>query len=181
MYAALVIAMHDGVHIVKVDIVTRRFDWNCMEFDSWPHEEITILQRSLSTWICHWKYFHLNPSYNSLSQGLNWSCRIHSLVYKVNFHVKLMNSIDWWYRMRVNLSRKKFGGLVQDCTNCIANALELLQSCTKPSIYVSMPLPYKYLHPHNQIISQQYAANVHLSSIFIVQKAAKSHLCFLYR
>ena len=26
-------------------------------------------------------------------------------------------------------------GLVQDCSNTIANALELLQSCTKPSIY----------------------------------------------
>ena len=25
------------------------------------------------------------------------------------------------------------GGLFQDCRNCIANALELLQSCTKPS------------------------------------------------
>ena len=26
-------------------------------------------------------------------------------------------------------------GLVQDCSNSIAKALELLQSCTKPSIY----------------------------------------------
>ena len=26
-------------------------------------------------------------------------------------------------------------GLVQDCSNSSANALELLQSCTKPSIY----------------------------------------------
>ena len=26
-------------------------------------------------------------------------------------------------------------GLVQDCSNTSANALELLQSCTKPSIY----------------------------------------------
>ena len=26
-------------------------------------------------------------------------------------------------------------GLVQDCSNSIANALELLQSCTKPSIW----------------------------------------------
>ena len=26
-------------------------------------------------------------------------------------------------------------GLVQDCSNSIANALELVQSCTKPSIY----------------------------------------------
>ena len=28
-------------------------------------------------------------------------------------------------------------GLVQDCTNSIANALELLHSCIKPTIYVS--------------------------------------------
>ena len=27
-----------------------------------------------------------------------------------------------------------FDGLLQDCSNCIANALELLQSCTKPLI-----------------------------------------------
>ena len=26
-------------------------------------------------------------------------------------------------------------GLVQDCSNSTANALELMQSCTKPSIY----------------------------------------------
>ena len=26
-------------------------------------------------------------------------------------------------------------GLVQDCNNSIASALELLQSCTKPSMY----------------------------------------------
>ena len=31
-------------------------------------------------------------------------------------------------------------GLVQDCSNSIANALELLQSCTKPSIYASLGL-----------------------------------------
>ena len=30
-----------------------------------------------------------------------------------------------------------FDGLVQDCSNSIANALELLQSCTKPSIYLN--------------------------------------------
>ena len=28
-----------------------------------------------------------------------------------------------------------FDGLKQDCSNSIANALELLQSCTKPSIW----------------------------------------------
>ena len=31
-----------------------------------------------------------------------------------------------------------FNGLVQDCSNSIANALELLQSCTKPSIWFNM-------------------------------------------
>ena len=31
------------------------------------------------------------------------------------------------------------GGLVQDCSNSIANALELLQSCSKPSIYFTSP------------------------------------------
>ena len=29
--------------------------------------------------------------------------------------------------------RSDINGLVQDCSNSIANALELLQSCTKPS------------------------------------------------
>ena len=33
------------------------------------------------------------------------------------------------------VSWKYLDGLVQDCSNSIANALELLQSCTKPSIY----------------------------------------------
>ena len=31
----------------------------------------------------------------------------------------------------------EFDGLVQDCSNSIAKALELLQSCTKPSIFVT--------------------------------------------
>ena len=34
-------------------------------------------------------------------------------------------------------SKDYVDGLVQDCSNPIANTLELLQSCTKPSIYVN--------------------------------------------
>ena len=45
-----------------------------------------------------------------------------------------------WKRIHAAVSPKKFqtyiAGLVQDCSNSIANALELLQSCTKPSICV---------------------------------------------
>ena len=37
-------------------------------------------------------------------------------------------------------------GLAQDCNNFIANALELLQSCTEPSIY-----KYKLVDRHQQI------------------------------
>ena len=41
-------------------------------------------------------------------------------------------------------------GLVQDCSNSIVNALELLQPCTKPSIYFTYPQwdsshPMKYV------------------------------------
>ena len=35
--------------------------------------------------------------------------------------------------------QKHIGGFVQDCSNFIANALELLQSCTKPSTCSQMP------------------------------------------
>ena len=32
---------------------------------------------------------------------------------------------------------RDFNGLVQDCSNAIALAMELLQSCTKPSIWTN--------------------------------------------
>ena len=35
--------------------------------------------------------------------------------------------------MRKNMLTDDIDGLVQDCNNSIPNALELLQSCTKPS------------------------------------------------
>ena len=37
--------------------------------------------------------------------------------------------------LEINLVIAYFDGLVQDCSNSIANALDLLQSCIKPSIY----------------------------------------------
>ena len=38
------------------------------------------------------------------------------------------------YFQQHSKSRLNTDGLVQDCSNSIANALELLQSCIKPSI-----------------------------------------------
>ena len=45
--------------------------------------------------------------------------------------MQVVKSIQW---------RFYIDGLVQDCSNSIANALELLQSCTKPSICCSCEL-----------------------------------------
>ena len=42
---------------------------------------------------------------------------------------------EFWFQLEISPShRVYFDGSVQNCSNSIANALELLQSCTKPSI-----------------------------------------------
>ena len=41
-----------------------------------------------------------------------------------------------------NWGYSQFDGLVQDCSNSIANALELLQSCTKPLSYNNIESAY---------------------------------------
>ena len=60
------------------------------------------------------------------------------------------------------MENANINGLSQDCSNSIANALELLQSCTKPSIYYMFP----------QINSAQNSSSsfvcVHLAFISIV-------------
>ena len=47
-------------------------------------------------------------------------------------------------------------GLVQDCSNSIANALELLQSCTKPLIlcYVTMYCTFVLAPGDNVVVGQ---------------------------
>ena len=47
----------------------------------------------------------------------------------------------------MQMKLKHINGLVQDCSNSIANALELLQSCTKPSIYRLYHSPVHTHHP----------------------------------
>ena len=49
------------------------------------------------------------------------------------------------YHHHHHLLTHNIDGLAQDCSNSIANALELLQSCTKPSIYLIFPL-YPWLY-----------------------------------
>ena len=45
-------------------------------------------------------------------------------------------------RYHIN-SRDNIDGLAQDCSNSIANALELLQSCTKPSIFYLITVSHR--------------------------------------
>ena len=47
--------------------------------------------------------------------------------------------------MATSSDKDKFDGLVQDCSNTIANALELLQSCIKPLNW-SLPFMVKTLN-----------------------------------
>ena len=49
----------------------------------------------------------------------------------------------------VNILSQYIDGLVQDCSNSIANALELLQSCTKPSIYAKCNPGISGIHGHH--------------------------------
>ena len=48
----------------------------------------------------------------------------------------------------ISCSKLQIDGLVQDCSNFIANALELLQTCTKPSKWLSVNLGnFRYNQP----------------------------------
>ena len=52
---------------------------------------------------------------------------------------RICNSYKWsclWLTSLLPISHRHFNGLVQDYSNSIANALVLLQSCTKPFIWM---------------------------------------------
>ena len=56
--------------------------------------------------------------------------------FKVYIWILILFTKDTLTPYTVDYFEKKYiDGLVQDCSNSIANAQELLQSCTKPSIY----------------------------------------------
>ena len=61
------------------------------------------------------------------------------------------------YQISIWFPESHIDGLVQNCSNSIANALELLQTCTKPSIYIfeesrdiHRNQPIKLIHEINQ-------------------------------
>ena len=58
--------------------------------------------------------------------------------------LKQLQTINW-----TNDDQDHYDGLVQDCSNSIANALELLQSGTKPSV-----MCYLYHHINHYVLWQ---------------------------
>ena len=111
-----------------------------------------------NTWIKITASLHENPlinsTYNHRVTYSNSSCRVgdHHWVYKTStLLLSLCNSFEdrvpadaslvdpcWKTRLGTWIVVPKImaghiDGFVQDCSNSIANALELLQSCTKPS------------------------------------------------
>ena len=50
------------------------------------------------------------------------------------FYLCVVDEICIFRELRMSCANTHFDGLVQDCSNSIANALESLQSCIKPSV-----------------------------------------------
>ena len=72
-------------------------------------------------------YKNLPISARITSIMLEYYCPCTNVTKKITWATDHMN--EWWY----NDSNIHVDGLAQDCSNPIANALELLQACAKPS------------------------------------------------
>ena len=74
-------------------------------------------------------------------------------------------------------------GLVQDCSNSIANALELLQPCTKPSIWRNKPMLPRIVAFRSHVLSSglmRDQRNIHHVVLHIEIETDWSPLCRLY-
>ena len=67
------------------------------------------------------------------------------------------------------LLKHYFDGLEQDCSNSIVNTLELLQSCTKPSIYTSNMISPSYLTGVTTAQLPQHSSNMKLIRRFQIK------------
>ena len=72
--------------------------------------------------------------------------------------------------------RTVIGGLVQDCSNSSANALELLQSCTKPSSWYSARFQFITLGSEQVATILQMTVQTHLILWKFVNIASKSSI-----
>ena len=88
------------------------------------------------TWLLGWWMLRntvsLQPHQGDSLMGAQWS----HMTSKFTVSTGSCNGIfGWWHHCWLCGISFYIDGLVQDCSNSIADTLELLQSCTKPSIY----------------------------------------------
>ena len=72
----------------------------------------------------------------------------------VMFLTKRLFQVNFWNDFQTCQTmngKEHFDGLVQDCSNSIANALELLQFCTKPSIWYSHSVFHMWLQEKHDL------------------------------
>ena len=94
-------------------------------------DHITTVGNSI--WKRHFKGFQSNchTALNTIMEGKT-NTRIQTPSYSTTVaHIKIHKT---W---KITVATHHIDGLVQDCSNSSALAIELLQSCTKPSIYSS--------------------------------------------
>ena len=105
---------------VCIYLALMHYSWN--KIHPWPTE--------------HGQAWYVKHEYFMILTGLMYKIGIHTTDYNelsqlyMSVLIQQMQKIQklWNGKLHIN-------GLVQDCSNSIANALELLQSCTKPLIW----------------------------------------------
>ena len=81
-----------------------------------------------------------NPSswsqYHIIKWIFSWYCSYHKMKYRVH-HFHMYTYIKWFLAyIYIYICMNEINGLVQEGSNSIVNAVELLQYCTKPSRWV---------------------------------------------
>ena len=82
-------------------------------------------------------------------------------------------------QIKYQWTRPHIDGLVQDCSNSIADALELLQSCTKPSLCCYHP-PALSISAHSLVDGlMQDCSNSIADALELLQSCTKPSICHL--
>ena len=102
---------------------------------------MVLCKTAVSSLLTHWIYYSLAPNHRGM--GASYELCVLYLVplsfqFCIQCHAGLEISKKFSFARLQNsvfFSTNYIDGIVQDCSISIANSLEILQSCTKPTIY----------------------------------------------
>ena len=155
--------------------------WNCHQWLHWKLSFWQLPVQPVMTISSIWWPFHqyndnfINmtafpyqcfPDYNLMQQGMSkvlhiMRCtyiHIKSTYFMLNMQIYISVSCKWHY----------FDSLLQDCSNSIGDALELLESCTMPMIlHLTMfaAHPQKFCCSHTNLHPHNTCTGIHLLSL----------------